>query len=57
MTKFGQTIGAVVADTKENAKIASKLVKITYEDVQPCVVTIEVGSVSKVTFNNEFVLI
>jgi len=41
VTKFGQTIGAVVADTKENAKIASKLVKITYEDVQPCVVTIE----------------
>merc|ERR1739838_20811 len=41
VTKFGQTIGAVVADSQENAKNASKRVKITYEDVHPCIVTIE----------------
>ncbi|KAM4602225.1 xanthine dehydrogenase/oxidase isoform 2-T2 [Polymixia lowei] len=37
----GQIIGAVVADTQAHAQRAAKAVKITYQDLQPVIVTIQ----------------
>ena len=42
VTRYGQAIGAVVADTKAHAKAAAALVQVSYEDILPCIVTIEV---------------
>lgn len=38
----GQIIGAIVAETREQAKQAAKQVAITYQDIQPVFFTIEV---------------
>ena len=38
----GAVLGAVVADTRELALEAARLVKVTYEDLQPVLLTIEV---------------
>ncbi|KAM6945501.1 aldehyde oxidase 5 [Aplochiton taeniatus] len=37
----GQIVGAVVAETREQAKRASQKVQITYQDLQPCIFTIQ----------------
>uniref|UniRef100_A0A8C2FD45 Aldehyde oxidase 5 n=1 Tax=Cyprinus carpio TaxID=7962 RepID=A0A8C2FD45_CYPCA len=39
----GQIIGAIVAETREQAKRAAEQVDITYEDIQPVFFTIEVS--------------
>uniref|UniRef100_A0A336MDC5 Xanthine dehydrogenase n=1 Tax=Culicoides sonorensis TaxID=179676 RepID=A0A336MDC5_CULSO len=41
VTSVGQTIGVIVADTQTHAQRAAKLVKVTYEDLSPIIVTIE----------------
>ncbi|XP_039267086.2 xanthine dehydrogenase/oxidase-like isoform X1 [Styela clava] len=41
VTCVGHVIGAIVADTQAHAIKASRLVKITYEDILPRVITIE----------------
>ena len=42
VTCVGHIIGAVVADTQVHAQRAAKAVKVTYEDLQPVIVTIQV---------------
>ena len=42
MTRIGQPIGAIVADTKIHAQRAAKVVKIEYENIEPVIVSIEV---------------
>lgn len=39
---MGQIVCTVAADTHAHAKEAAKLVKITYEDIEPRIITIEV---------------
>jgi len=46
----GQIIGAIVAETRQQAKRAAEQVAITYQDIQPIFFTIEV-------FLNNFTLI
>ncbi|KAJ9595230.1 hypothetical protein L9F63_013467, partial [Diploptera punctata] len=41
VTTQGQVIGAVVADNQIIAQRAAKLVKVTYKDLQPIIITIE----------------
>ncbi|XP_033860545.1 aldehyde oxidase 5 isoform X1 [Acipenser ruthenus] len=41
VTCVGQIIGAIVADTRENARRAVECVKVTYEDLTPVLFTIE----------------
>nr|XP_039266877.1 xanthine dehydrogenase/oxidase-like isoform X2 [Styela clava] len=41
VTCIGHVIGAVAADTQAHAIKASSLVKVTYEDIQPKIITIE----------------
>ncbi|XP_046887432.1 xanthine dehydrogenase/oxidase [Hypomesus transpacificus] len=41
VTCVGHIIGAVVADTQVHAQRAAKAVKVTYEDLQPVIVTIQ----------------
>ena len=43
VTCVGHVIGAVLADNHEHAQRAAKLVKITYEELQPVIITIEVS--------------
>lgn len=40
---MGQIIGAIVAENRELAKRASRLVTVTYEDLLPVFFTIEVS--------------
>lgn len=40
---MGQIVCAVAADTYAHAKEAAKLVKIAYDDIEPAIITIEVG--------------
>ena len=42
VTCVGQVIGAVVADNQAHAQRAAQLVQVTYEDLQPRIITIEV---------------
>ena len=42
---MGQVIGAVVADNQAHAQRAAQLVQVTYEDLQPLIITIEVNNV------------
>ena len=42
MTSVGQVIGGILADTPSHARIAARLVNVTYEDIDPTIVTIEV---------------
>uniref|UniRef100_A0A8B9RDA7 Xanthine dehydrogenase/oxidase n=1 Tax=Astyanax mexicanus TaxID=7994 RepID=A0A8B9RDA7_ASTMX len=44
VTCVGHIIGAVVADTQAHAQRAAKAVKISYEELQPVIVSIQVGS-------------
>ena len=44
MEHVGQTIGGIVANTEEQARQAAKAVKITYKDLKPVIVTIEVSA-------------
>ena len=39
---FGQIIGVVLATDKPLAQRAAKAVRVTYEDIHPSVITIEV---------------
>ena len=41
---FGQIIGVVLATGKPLAQRAAKAVRVTYEDIHPSVITIEVTS-------------
>ncbi|KAK4875652.1 hypothetical protein RN001_012074 [Aquatica leii] len=41
VTCNGQIIGAIVADDQSKAQKAAKMVKVTYEDLQPVIITIE----------------
>nr|QEO19118.1 rosy [Limnogonus franciscanus] len=41
VTSQGQTIGCIVAVDQQTAQRANKLVKITYEDLKPLIITIE----------------
>lgn len=41
VTSQGQIVGVIVADNQINAQKAAKKVKVTYEDLQPVVITIE----------------
>ena len=41
-TCVGHVIGAVVADNHAHAQRAARLVEVTYEDLHPVIVTIEV---------------
>lgn len=50
MTCVGQMICAVVADSKAHAKRAAASVKVTYEDLQERIFTLEVRLV-KVVFS------
>ena len=47
---FGQIIGIVLATNKPLAQRAAKAVRVTYEDIQPSVITIEVTNYTLVTF-------
>lgn len=40
-TSHGQAIGAIVADNQKIAQAAARLVKVSYEDISPIIVTIE----------------
>lgn len=42
VTCVGQLIGAIVARDRFTAKKAAKAVVIEYEDIEPCILTIEV---------------
>ena len=42
VSRMGQIIGAVVADTATHARRAARLVQVSYEDIHPCIVSIEV---------------
>ncbi len=46
----GQIIGAIVAETREQAKQAAKQLVITYQDIQPVFFTIEVY-IQKILYN------
>lgn len=39
---MGHIVGAIVADTQVHAQRAAKAVRITYEECQPVIVTIQV---------------
>lgn len=41
VTAHGQTIGVIIADNQKIAQRASSMVKITYEDILPIVITID----------------
>ncbi|XP_078465987.1 xanthine dehydrogenase/oxidase [Lampetra fluviatilis] len=41
VTCIGHVIGAVVADTQMHAQRAAKAVKVTYEDLQPVIITMQ----------------
>uniref|UniRef100_A0A8B9KDR4 Xanthine dehydrogenase/oxidase n=1 Tax=Astyanax mexicanus TaxID=7994 RepID=A0A8B9KDR4_ASTMX len=45
VTCVGHIIGAVVADTQAHAQRAAKAVKISYEELQPVIVSIQVAAV------------
>ncbi len=47
---MGQIIGAIVAETREQAKQAAKQLVITYQDIQPVFFTIEVY-IQKILYN------
>lgn len=40
---MGQIVCAVAADTYAHAKEAAKRVRIAYDDIEPAIITIEVG--------------
>ena len=40
---MGQIIGAVVAESREQARRAAQKVQVTYQDLQPVFFTIEVS--------------
>jgi len=48
VTCQGHIIGAVLAETREQAQRAAKAVKVTYEDLQP-IITIDVSDCSVIT--------
>lgn len=52
VTSVGQTIGVIVADTQTHAQRAAKLVKVTYKDLSPIIVTIE-DAIKYNSFHNE----
>lgn len=47
---MGQIICAVVAETDVQAKRATEKIKITYEDLEPVIFTIEVGRAGQSPF-------
>uniref|UniRef100_A0A336MW54 Xanthine dehydrogenase n=1 Tax=Culicoides sonorensis TaxID=179676 RepID=A0A336MW54_CULSO len=49
---YGEVVGAIVAETKSQARIASRLVKIEYEEL-PSIFTIEEAIEKKSFFNDE----
>ena len=40
---FGQIIGVILAKNQALAQRAAKAVKVTYEDIEPAIITIEVS--------------
>lgn len=52
VTSQGQVIAAIVADNQRTAQEASRLVKITYEEISPIVITIEDAIAQKSFFPN-----
>ena len=53
---MGHVIGAVVADNYEHAQRAARSVKVTYEDLHPLIITIEVKlfEILKISSFNSF---
>ena len=49
VTSQGQTLGAIVADSQAIAQLAARLVKVTYEDLSPIIVSIE-DAIAKESF-------